>query len=64
MDKGLLLPRNFKDFKSFKSLKEIKLTNTRMLVQLGKNGDRDVIVAIFMGRDLDNIVSIFKDKYK
>ena len=64
MNKGELLPRNQKNFKGFKTLKEIKLTDTRMLVQPGKNGDPDQIVAIFMRRDLENIASIFKGKYK
>ena len=64
MNKGELLPRNQKNFKGFKKLKEIKLTDTRMLVQPGKNGGPDQIVAIFMRRDLDNIASIFKGKYK
>ena len=64
MNKGELLPRNQKNFKGFKTLKEIKLTDTRMLVQPGQNGGPDQIVAIFMRRDLDNIASIFKDKYK
>jgi len=64
MNKGELLPQNQKNFKGFKTLKEIKLTDTRMLVQPGKNGDPDQIVAIFMRRDLENIASIFKDKYK
>ena len=35
-----------------------------MLVQPGINGDPSQIVAIFMGRDLDNIASNFKGKYK
>ena len=35
-----------------------------MLVQPGKNGDPNQIVAIFIRRDLDNIASIFKGKYK
>lgn len=60
MNKGELLPRNQKNFKGFKT----KLTDTRMLVQPGKNGGPDQIVAIFMRRDLDNIASIFKGKYK
>ena len=64
MNKGELLPRNQKNFKGFKTLKEIKLTDTRMLVQPGKNGGPDEIVAIFMRRDLDHIASIFKSKYK
>ena len=64
MNKGELLPRNQKNFKGFKTLKEIKLTDTRMLVQPGKNGGPDEIVAIFMQRDLENIASIFKGKYK
>jgi hypothetical protein len=64
MSKGELLPRNQKNFKGFKTLKEIKLTDTRMLVQSGKNGGTDQIVAIFMRSDLDNIASIFKYKYK
>ena len=64
MNKGELLPRNQKNFKGFKTLKEIKLTDTRMLVQPGQNGGPDQIVAIFMRRDLDNIASIFKGKYK
>lgn len=64
MNKGELLPRNQKNFKGFKTLKEIKLTDTRMLVQPGQNGGPDQIVAIFMRRDLDNIASIFKSKYK
>ena len=64
MNKGELLPRNQKNFKGFKTLKEIKLTDTRMLVQPGKNGGPDEIVAIFMRRDLDNIASIFTSKYK
>ncbi len=64
MNKDELLPRNQKNFKGFKTLKEIKLTDTRMLVQPGQNGGPDQIVAIFMRRDLDNIASIFKGKYK
>ena len=64
MSKAELLPRNQKNFKGFKTLKEIKLTDTRMLVQRGQNGGPDQIVAIFMRRDLDNIASIFKGKYK
>ena len=35
-----------------------------MLVQPEKNGAPDEIVAIFMRRDLDNIVLKFKNKYK
>lgn len=35
-----------------------------MLVQPGKNGGPDEIVAIFMRLNLDNIASIFKGKYK
>lgn len=35
-----------------------------MIVQRGQNGGPDQIVAIFMRRDLDSIVSIFKGKYK
>jgi hypothetical protein len=35
-----------------------------MLVQPGQNGGPDQIVAIFMRRHLDDIVSIFKGKYK
>jgi len=53
MNKGELLLRNQKNLKGFKTLKEIKLTDTRMLVQPGKNGGLDEIVAIFMRRDLD-----------
>ena len=64
INKGELLPRNQKNFKGFKTLNEIKLNDTRMLVQPRKNGDPDKIVAIFMRRDLDNIASIFKKKYK
>jgi hypothetical protein len=64
MNSGTLVPRNQKDFKGFKTLKEIKSTDTRMFVQPGKNGDPDQIVAIFMRRDLENITSIFKGKYK
>ena len=64
MNKGELLPRNQKNFKGFKTLKEIKLTDTRMLAQPGQNGGPDQIIAIFMRRDLDNIASIFKGKYK
>ena len=64
MDKGELVPRNQKNFKGFKTLKEIKLTKTRMLLQTGKNGAPNEIVAIFMRRDLDNIALNFKNKYK
>jgi len=64
MNRGELLPRNQKNFKGFKTLKEIKLKDTRMLVEPGKNGGPDKIVAIFMRSDLDNIASIFKSKYK
>ena len=64
MNNGELLPRNQKNFKGFKTLKEIKVTDTRMLVQPGKNGGPDEIVAIFMRRGLNNIVPIFKGKYK
>ena len=44
--------------------KEIKLKDTRILVQTGKNGAPDKIVAIFMRCDLDDIVLNFKNKYK
>jgi len=64
IDRGELLPRNQKDFKGFKTIKEIKLSKTRMLVQPGKNGAPDTIVAIFMRRDMDDIVLAFKNKYK
>ena len=64
MNKGELLPRNQKNFKGFKTLKELKFTKTRMLVQPGINGSPDQIVAIFMRRDMDNIASNFKGKYK
>jgi len=64
MNKGELLLQNQKNFKGFKTLKEIKLTDTRMLLQPGKNAGPDEIVAIFIRRDLDNIASIFKGKYK
>jgi hypothetical protein len=63
MNNGELLSRAQKNFKGFKTLKKIKLTDTRMIVQPGKNGDSDQIVAIFMRRDLENIASIFKGKY-
>ena len=45
-------------------MKELKFTKTRMLVQPGINGGPDQIVAIFMRRDMDNIASNFKGKYK
>lgn len=64
MNSGKLLPRNQKNFKGFKTLKELKFTKTRMLVQPGINGSPDQIVAIFMRRDMDNIASNFKGKYK
>jgi hypothetical protein len=64
MNSGKLLPRNKKNFKGFKTLKELKFTKTRMLVQPGINGGPDQIVAIFMRRDMDNIASNFKGKYK
>lgn len=64
MNNGELLPRNQKTFKGFKTLKELKFTKTRMLVQPGINDGPDQIVAIFMRRDLDNIASNFKGKYK
>ena len=64
MNNGKLLPRNQKNFKGFKTLKELKFTKTRMLVQPGINDGPDQIVAIFMRRDLDNIASNFKGKYK
>jgi len=64
LDRAKLVPRNQKDFKGFKTLKEIKLTNTRMLIQVGKNGAPDEIVAILMRRDLDDIVLKFKNKYE
>jgi hypothetical protein len=35
-----------------------------MLVQPGQNGGPDQIVAIFMRRDMDDIASNFKGKYK
>lgn len=35
-----------------------------MLVQPGIDGNPDQIVAIFMRRDMDDIASNFKDKYK
>lgn len=64
MDRGELLPRNQKDFKGFKTLKEVKFKDTRMLVEPGKNGGSDQIVAIFMRKDLEGIASTFKNKYK
>ena len=64
MKKGELLPRNQKDFKGFKTLKEIKLNKSRMLVQPKKNGAPDTIVAIFMRRDINDVVLGFKNKYK
>jgi len=64
MDKGELIPRNKKNFKGFKTLKEIKLTDTRILVQTGKNGAPDKIVAIVMRRDLEDLVPKLKSKYK
>ena len=64
MNSGKLLPRNQKNFKGFKTLKELKFTKTRMLVQPGINGGPDQIVAIFMRRDMDDIASNFKGKYK
>ena len=64
INNGELLPRNQKNFKGFKTLKELKFTKTRMLVQPGINDGPDQIVAIFMRRDLDNIASNFKGKYK
>jgi len=64
MDRGELLPRNQKYFKDFKTLKEIKLKDTRILIQSGKNGVPDEIVAIFIRSDMDEIVSNFKNKYK
>ena len=63
MDKGELLPRNEKNFKGFKTLKEVKLTDTRMLIRSGKNGQPDEIVGIFMRRDLKDVVKIFDIKY-
>ena len=35
-----------------------------MLVQSGINGGPDQLVVIFMRRDMDNIASNFKGKYK
>lgn len=35
-----------------------------MLVQSGKDGAPDTIVAIFMRRDINRIASAFKNKYK
>lgn len=64
MKKGELLPRNQKDLKGFKTLKEIKLNKSRILVQQGKNGAPDTIVAIFMRCDIDDVILAFKNKYK
>ena len=64
IDKGELLPRNQKDFKGFKSLKELKFSNTRMLMQPGKDGEPDKIVVICMRRDLDDLVPKLRKKYK
>ena len=64
MKKAELLPRNYKDFKGFNTLKEIKLNKSRMLVQPGKNSAPDTIVAIFMRRDIDDVVLALKNKYK
>jgi hypothetical protein len=61
---GKLLPRHQKNFKGFKTLKELKFNKTRMLVQPGTDGGTDQIVAIFMRDDMENIVAIFKSKYK
>jgi hypothetical protein len=65
MDRGELVPRNQKDFKGFKTLKEIKLNKTRMLVNTGKKGAPDEIVAIFLRRDIDDIANNknFKNTY-
>lgn len=64
IDKGELLPRNQKDFKGFKSLKEFKFSDTRMLMQPGKDGEPDEIVVICMRRDLDDLVPKLRNKYK
>jgi hypothetical protein len=64
IDKGELLPRNQKDFKGFKSLKELKFSNTRMLMQPGKDGEPDKIVVICMRRDLDDLVPKLRKKYE
>ena len=64
IEKGELLPRNEKDFKGFKSLKELKFSNTRMLMQPGKDGEPDKIVVICMRRDLDDLVPKLRKKYE
>lgn len=64
IEKGELLPRNQKDFKGFKSLKELKFSNTRMLMQPGKDGEPDKIVVICMRRDLDDLVPKLRKKYE
>lgn len=64
IEEGTLLPRNQKNFKGFKTIKEIKLKETRMVVQSGKNGKPLKICAIFRKAELDNIVKSFKGKYE
>jgi hypothetical protein len=44
-----------KDFKGFQTIKEIKLTNTRMFLQIEKNVASDEIVAIFLRSDMGRI---------
>ena len=62
-NRGELLPRNERNLKGFKTLTEIKLTDTRIIVQLGKNGGQDKIVTICMRRDATDLLVIFKSKY-
>jgi len=64
MNNGKLITRNKKNFQGFKTLKELKFTKTRMLIQPVINNNPDQIVAISVRRDLDNIASNFKGKYK
>jgi hypothetical protein len=58
-----LLPRNLSSVEGFDTLRELKFKDTRMIVQVGKNGNPDQIVAICMRDDLENVLKKFKTKY-
>ena len=64
IDKGETLPRNKKNLKGFTSLQEIKLNKTRIILRSGQNSNPDQIIAICMRRDLDNVLSVFKNKHQ
>ena len=52
------------DFKNFKGLKEHKFSKVQMLLEPGKKGQPEKIVAIFNRSDLDFMETALRPYYK